>query len=207
MTAEATIGANRKSPRTRYSTVAMILHWIIAVAILANLALGWRMGFLTGMAQFTMFQLHKSVGITVLVLSLARLSWRLINPPPALPTTMKPWERIAAHGTHSFFYVMMIGMPLTGWAMVSVSSWNIPTLLWSYVPLPQIGFLQALPTARKASVEAATGSIHLALAIGGMALIFLHVVAALKHQFIVRDGVLGRMIPFVSSTPRTQGDI
>lgn len=207
MTAEATLAAARESRRTRYSAVAMILHWIIALAILTNLALGWRMGFLTGMAQFTMFQLHKSVGITVLVLSLARLAWRLLNPPPPLPAEMKPWERLAAHGTHTFFYVMMIGMPLTGWAMVSVSPWNIPTLLWSHIPLPHIGFLHALPTAQKASVEAASGNIHLALAIGGVALILLHVGAALKHQLIVRDGVLGRMVPFVPAAPSNQGHI
>ena len=187
--------------RTRYSNVAMTLHWVIALSILINLGLGWRMGFLTGMAQFTMFQLHKSVGITVLVLSVARLVWRLTHRPPVLPTTMMTWERHAASITHSAFYVMMIGMPLTGWAMVSVSAWNIPTLLWSYIPLPHIGVLHALAPAQKASVEAVSGTAHLALAIGGVTLIALHVAAALKHQFIVGDGVLGRMLPFVNATP------
>ena len=195
----------RRATRTRYSAVAMAFHWVIAALILLNLALGWRMSFLSGMAQFTMFQLHKSVGMTVLVLSIGRLGWRWLNPPPALPVTMKPWERGAAHATHTFFYVLMIGMPLTGWAMVSVSPLNIPTLLWGTIPLPHIGVLHALPAAGKASVEAASGNIHLTLAIGGMALILLHVGAALKHQFIVRDGVLGRMVPFVSATPANQG--
>jgi len=195
----------RRAARTRYSAVAIAFHWIIAALILLNLALGWRMGFLSGMAQFTMFQLHKSVGMTVLVLSVARLGWRWLNPPPALPVAMKPWERAAAHATHIFFYVMIIGMPLTGWAMVSVSPLNIPTLLWGTIPLPHIGVLHALPAAGKASVEAASGNIHLALAIGGIALILLHVGAALKHQFIVRDGVLGRMVPLVSATPANQG--
>lgn len=195
----------RQASRTRYSAVAMAFHWVIAALIVVNLTLGWRMGFLKGMAQFTTFQLHKSVGITVLVLSLGRLAWRLLNPPPPLPAGMRRWERAAAHATHGFFYVMMIGMPLTGWAMVSVSPMNIPTLLWSHIPLPHIGFLHALPAGPKASVDAASDTIHKALAFGGVGLILLHIGAALKHQFIVRDGVLGRMVPFLSATPSNQG--
>lgn len=198
MTARSPASAARRS---RYSAVAMVLHWTVAALILANLVLGWRMKFLTGMAQFTTFQLHKSVGITVLVLSVARLAWRLMHPAPPLPPAMKRWERGTAHATHSFFYVMMIGMPLTGWAMVTVSPLNIPMLLWSHIPLPHIGFLHALAPAQKAMVGTATGNIHLVLAIGGMVLILLHIGAALKHQFVVNDGVLGRMVPFISVEP------
>lgn len=156
------------------------------------------------MAKFTMFQLHKSVGITVLLLSVVRLAWRLVNPAPPLPTGMKGWERFAAHATHGFFYLMMIGMPLTGWAVVSVSPWNIPTLLWSKIPWPHIGFLHALNPSAKASVEAISSNVHMLLAFGGAALIALHVGAALKHQFILRDGVLGRMLPIFSDTPKNQ---
>jgi cytochrome b561 len=72
------------SVRTRYFHGAMLLHWVIAALILTNLVLGWRMSFLKGLAQFDMFQLHKSVGITVLVLSILRLGWRLTHPAPAL---------------------------------------------------------------------------------------------------------------------------
>src|SRR3990167_10371353 len=110
--------------RTRYSAVAMLLHWSIAALIIANLFLGWRMGFLKGLAQFDMFQLHKSVGITVLVLSIVRLVWRMLNPVPPLPAGMKGWEVAAAHVTHWAFYGLMIGLPLTGWTVVSVSPWN-----------------------------------------------------------------------------------
>ena len=188
---------------SRYSHVAMLLHWAIAALILANLFLGWRMSFLKGLAQFDMFQLHKSVGITVLLLSVARLVWRLTHPAPALPATMARWERFGAHATHWFFYLMMIGMPLTGWAMVSVSPWNIPTLLWHSIPWPHIGFLHDLAPARKAGVEAASGSIHLYLAFGGAGLIALNVAAALKHQFITRDNVLGRMVPGLRTAPPT----
>jgi cytochrome b561 len=185
----------------RYSAVAILLHWGIAALILLNLFLGWRMGFLKGLSQFDMFQLHKSVGITVLVLSVARLLWRLTHPAPPLPAGMRPWEKAAAHGTHWLFYGMMIGMPLTGWAMVSVSPWNIPTLLWHHIPWPHIGFLHSLPADSKKTVEAVSGDIHEYIAFGGAALIVLHVAAALKHQFLTRDGVLGRMVPGLSATP------
>lgn len=185
---------------SRYSAIAILFHWTIAILILTNLVLGWRMGFLKGMAQFDLFQLHKSIGITVLILSVARLAWRLGHRVPPLPAGMRRWERGLAHATHGFFYIMMIGMPLTGWAMVSVSPWNIPTLLWHRIPWPHIGFLHQLPSASKATVEAVSGNVHLALAFGGAALIALHVGAALKHQFITRDGLLGRMIPGLRPT-------
>lgn len=188
--------------RTRYSAVAILFHWAIAALILANLLLGWRMGYLTGMEQFGMFQLHKSIGITVLLLSGARLAWRLLNLPPPSVAPMEPWEHRVARITHWLFYVMMIGMPLTGWAMVSVSPYNIPTLLWKTVPWPHIGFLHAMGAAGKVRVEAVSGRVHFYLALGGAALIALHYAAALKHHFIARDGVLGRMVPGLRSTPQ-----
>lgn len=186
--------------RTRYSHVAMLLHWVIAAMIVANLVLGWRTAALSGMAQFQMFQLHKSFGITVLVLSVARLGWRVFNPPPAMPA-MPRWQRHAATATHWLFYLMMIGMPLTGWAIVSVSPYNLPTLLWGAIPWPHLGVLHALPIGQRAQVEAAGSTIHVMLAYGGAGLIALHVAAALKHQFVDRDGLLGRMIPGLRTAP------
>jgi cytochrome b561 len=186
----------------RYSAVAMILHWLVAGLLLANLALGWWMKRLIGLDQFEAFQLHKSIGMTVLALSLARLGWRVTHRAPALPATMNGFERFAAHATHMFFYGMMILMPLTGWAVVSVSPFNIPTLLWHTVPLPHIALLHDLAGPSKAMAGKLSGGAHMAMAFGGTALISLHAAAALKHQFINRDGVLGRMVPFLSATPR-----
>src|SRR5882757_5042753 len=127
--------------RTRYSMAAIVLHWAIALLILANLFVGWRMGMLKGLTEFNAFQLHKSIGITVLVLSVLRLALRLTQRPPPLPEGTKSWEGAAASTVHWIFYAMMIGLPLTGWAMVSVSLYNIPTLLWDTVPWPHISFL------------------------------------------------------------------
>lgn len=192
--------ATQSSPR--YSAVAMVLHWLVAGFLLANLALGWWMKRLIGLDQFEAFQLHKSIGMTVLALSLARLGWRVTHRAPALPDTMSGFERFAAHATHAFFYAMMIGMPLTGWALVSVSPFNIPTLLWRTIPLPHIAALHDLAGPAKEVAGSLSTGAHVALAFGGAALIGLHVAAALKHQFINRDGVLGRMVPFLSATPR-----
>jgi cytochrome b561 len=178
----------------RYTLVAIALHWIIALLIMTNLALGWRMGFLKGLEQFEYIQLHKSIGITVLVLSLARLGWRLVNPPPPLPP-MAGWERGLAKAAHWAFYGVMIGMPLTGWAMVSVSAYNIPTLLWQAIPWPHLPVIHDLPMGRRKSIEDVSGTLHMLMAFGAVSLILLHVAAALKHQFVARDGLLGRMIP------------
>lgn len=186
----------------RYSAVSVILHWAVAGFLLANLGLGWWMGRLEGLAQFDAFQLHKSIGMTVLALSVLRLAWRVTHKAPPLPATMNAFERFAAHATHLFFYVMMIGMPLTGWALVSVSPLNIPTLLWHTIPLPHIGVLHDLPYASRDVAGHLSTSAHVALAFGGAGLIALHIAAALKHQFINRDGVLGRMVPFLSPRPR-----
>ncbi|MDB5446772.1 MAG: cytochrome b [Phenylobacterium sp.] len=181
--------------RRRYTIGAMALHWLIAAFILANLLVGWRMIFLKGMAQFELFQLHKSIGITVLLLSIARLAWRLVSPPPPLPEAMRPWERGVAHAVHWAFYGIMIFMPLTGWVLVSVSPYNLPTLLWRVIPWPHLFWLHDLPMDGRKAVEAATGRVHLSLAIGSVLLIALHLAAALKHQIVDRDGLLGRMVP------------
>src|SRR6201996_2375048 len=111
--------------RSRYATVAIILHWLIALAIVAQVAIAWRMGGKTP-EGFALIQLHKSIGVTILVLSILRLGWRLTNPPPPEPATLARWERVLAQAVHWAFYGIMIGMPLTGWLMVSTSKTLIP---------------------------------------------------------------------------------
>lgn len=179
----------------RYTLVAIVLHWAIAAAVLTNLYLGWRMNRAEGMDKFTLFQLHKSVGITVLALTLLRLVWRLAHRPPTLPPTMTRWERTAAHSAHLVFYLLMVAMPLTGWAIVSASALNIPTLLYGTIPLPHLGFVHDLSLAGRHGVETGAGTTHVLLAYLFAGLIVLHVAAALKHQFLDRDEVMFRMMP------------
>lgn len=183
----------------RYSTVAIVLHWVIAGLILFNLYLALQFDGLRGLAKFDAFQLHKSVGLTVLMLSLARLAWRLTHRPPPLPAEMPRWEKIGAQAAHWVLYGLMIGIPLTGWVLVSASPTNLPTLIFKTIPWPHLGFIHDLTMPVRRGLEDQVEQVHMLLGYGMGLLIVGHVAAALKHQFWNRDEVLGHMLPFVRS--------
>jgi cytochrome b561/polyisoprenoid-binding protein YceI len=147
-------------------------------------------------SSFAVMQLHKSVGITILLLSLARLATRIIHPPPPLPADLARWEAILAKTVHWGFYVIMIGMPLTGWIMVSASRITVPTLLYGIVPWPNLPGLADLAPAAKRAWRALGENGHGLLAYGLYGLLALHVAGALKHQiFGDHDPILARMAP------------
>ncbi len=177
-----------------YNAVAKTLHWLIAWAIIGMLALGWIM---TSMAntplKFSLFQWHKSIGITILLLSLIRLGWRLTHTAPPLPATMPGWEKIAAQAAHALFYVLIIAMPLTGWVIVSASPLNLPTILYGIVPWPHLPVIPDL--GNKKEIGHAFGWVHGKLAFLIAGLLVLHIGAAWKHHLIDRDDVLTRMAP------------
>lgn len=182
--------------RDRYATIAIVLHWLIAAAILFQMQLPWRFNGLKTLEAFALIQLHKSVGISILVLSLARLGWRLANPPPPEPETLALWERWLSKVVHWGLYGLMIGMPITGWIMVSTSKTGIPTVLWGAIPWPHVPGLAALPAAGKAAWNGFAYESHELLGWGFYVLIGLHVAGALKHQLFSRDeAVLARMAP------------
>lgn len=181
----------------RYSTVSIILHWVIAGLILFNLYLALQFDGLRGLAKFNAFQLHKSVGLTVLMLSLARLAWRLTHRPPPLPAEMPRWEKFGAHAAHWVLYGLMIGIPLTGWVVVSASPTNLPTVIFKTMPWPHLGFIHDLSMPLRRSLEDQVEQVHMLLGFSMGFLIILHVAAALKHQFWNRDEVLSHMLPFV----------
>ena len=182
----------------RYSSVAIALHWLIALSILFQIMLGWRMDDDSKSASvYLVYQLHKSVGITILLLSLARLVWRLTHPAPPLPAHLRPWERGLAHLTHIGFYAIMIGLPVTGWIMVSASRTNIPTLLFGVVPWPHLPGIPELAAAPKHIWHQIGELGHGLLAKLTYLLLILHVGGALKHQIIDRDSTLSRMLPGV----------
>ncbi len=183
------------SSRDRYSAVAIVLHWLIAAALVFQVLVAWRMHDLKTPLGFALTQLHKSVGITVLLLSLARLGWRLANPPPPEPAGLAGWEQVLSKLVHVGLYVIMIGMPITGWIMVSASRIDIPTLLYGVVPWPHLPVAQLEPAA-KAVWRGFGHESHEWLAYGAYALIALHVAGALKHQVFDRNlPVLARMAP------------
>lgn len=184
--------------RLRYGAVAMMLHWLLATMILFMLGLGLFMTSLdeTDPRTFPLFQLHKSIGLTILTLSLVRFVWRLINPIPELPHAMSKWERFAARSVHALFYVLMIAIPLIGWATVSSAALAVPTMWFGLFEWPHIPFLADLPRAEKRMIEGPLATTHAILALAMLALVVLHVAAALKHQFRDRDNVLKRMLPW-----------
>ncbi len=196
-------------PVQRYTAVAIVLHWAIALAIAGMIALGWWMGDAledkaTQAQAIAAFQLHKSIGLTILLLSLVRLGWRLMHPVPPLPAGMKPWERWAAIGTHWAFYVIVIAMPLTGWLYVS-TAWSVhedpprpldvPTLYFGLFQIPHLFGLSQLAEGARAALAELFENFHSKLAWGAIGLTVLHVGAALKHHFLDRDDVLARMVP------------
>lgn len=168
--------------RTTYSNGAILFHWTIALLVIANL--------LSGFGLIGIMGVHKAIGITVLVLSLARLAWRLAHRPPPLPASVPGWQATAARVSHGLFYVLMIAMPLSGWIMSS----NAETLR----PLTWFGLFD-IPYLTISRSAGATGhEVHELLAYPFAALVVLHVLAALKHHFIDRDAVLARMAPIFS---------
>jgi cytochrome b561 len=184
---------------TRYNAVAMGLHWLIAALLITNIGLAWYFNTLTGLPKIPPTQIHKSIGITILLLSLLRLAWRFVKPHPPLPVSVQGWERWAARATYVLFYVVMIGLPLSGWAMVSASKFIqiYPITLYGLVKWPAIGPLTTLAAPRMHQAHKLFLLTHGLLAKLAYALIVLHVAAALRHQFIRRDEVMARMIPFL----------
>ncbi len=179
----------------RYTAISITLHWMIALMLAGLIAVGWSMGDLPDGApgKQQLYQMHKSFGIMVLILTLARIGWRVLNPPPPLPASMPARERLASHAVHIGFYALMLAMPITGWLYVSTAyAFDVPTVLFgviSWPDIPGVGFL-----ANKAG-HGAVEFVHSKLAWLAIGLLVLHVAGALKHEFAAGDGVLKRMVP------------
>ena len=141
--------------------------------------------------------LHRSLGMTILLLSLLRLGWRLTHKPPPLPPAMPGWEKLAARVSHAGFYVLLLVIPLVGWLIVSSSPFadSVQTYLFGVVHWPHLPFFDGVADRKALSHNFA--EVHEYLGFAMIGLIGLHVLAALKHHFVDDDSVLGHMIPFV----------
>ena len=196
--------------RTTYSAVAIVLHWAIAIAIVGMIPLGfWMHNAIdapdTQAQAIAAYQLHKSIGLTILLLSFVRLGWRIVNPPPPLPEAMAPWEKVAAHAVHWIFYALIIALPLSGWIYVS-AQWrgdgplNVPTVWFGLINVPHLFALPHAALETRAAVADAAMEAHEVMAKGALALLVLHVAAAFKHHIYDRDHVLAAMVPGLDRT-------
>jgi cytochrome b561 len=170
-----------------WGTPAKLMHWVVAVLVLAQICLGWAaVSWRLSPTKLDLFVWHKSIGMLILLLMLMRLVWRSVNVAPSLPAGMVPLERRAAHLSHLLLYMVLFLMPLTGWIISSAA--NIPFRIFWLVPLP------AVVQPDKALADE-VGRVHLALFIVLALLLVAHIGAALRHHFVKRDDVLKRMLP------------
>lgn len=175
----------------RYGAFHQLLHWLIGLAMIGMVILGFVMEDITPKeTRYFVYGIHKSLGVTVLFLVIIRLFWRFTNPIPHLPAGMPAWQQWLAHATHLALYVVMIGMPLSGWIMSSSAGY--PVNLWGMGELPEI-------YGKDKTMNDITHELH---EIGGWAVVLfvsLHAVGAFYHQFIRKDGLLMRMLPCSAS--------
>ena len=172
----------------RYTTTAIVFHWLIAVLIVGAFIMGLVMTDIPGITptKLKYYSWHKWAGVTVLALAALRLLWRLTHRAPAYPAGMPAWQKGAAHGLHGVLYLLMFAVPLSGY-LYTLSA-GIPVVYFGLFELP---ILIAADPALKLVLK----GVHYWLNMGLAACVALHLAAALKHQFIDRDGVLKRMLP------------
>ncbi|MGX5829611.1 cytochrome b [Mesorhizobium sp. 43Arga] len=181
---------------TRYGWATILLHWLIGIIFIGQFALGFIMVRLTSQrTSFELIQLHKSLGFLLLGLIILRIAWRIGNATPPLPASVGALERRTAPLAHLALYAFQIALPLSGWALVSVSTLEIPTMPFNLFVMPN------LPLAESDAAESFWAAAHWYLAYVGIALVALHVAAALRHHLVLRDSVLTRMI-----TPSSGGE-
>lgn len=180
-------------PRNRYSVVSLILHWLIALLVVTQILLITAHDSTHGPISREFLILHKSVGLSILMLTLVRILWRVFNPAIPLPTAMPRWQKLLARASHVAFYVLLIALPLTGWAASSATGREIQWFGLFQWPLLPIG--GGKPVANQLM------DVHEWLVKGVYVVLALHIAGALKHQFLDRDNVLHRMIPIIPRRP------
>ena len=174
----------------RYKSIVVWIHWITALFVVAQVVIGLKFADMPkGPGRSDLFAWHKTVGAVILILALIRLAVRLMNPPPPYPSDFPKWERAAAVWSHRLFYVLLIALPLTGLAAVSGRA------VGGLVP---IKFGLSLPAIPGVGPDNGFGDVHVVLVWTIIALLVLHVGAALKNQFFSKTDVADRMPPFRS---------
>lgn len=180
----------RTKAQARYTGIAIGLHWGVALLILNAFYLGWTMTSIPGFTprKLEYYSWHKWIGVTVFSLTVIRLIWRVNYRAPSLPHSMSGIEKAAAHATHGLLYLLMILVPLSGYFFSSAAGFRV--IFLGIVPMPT--FISPNPALKSWLL-----TIHTWLNYSLLSLVGLHVLAAIKHQFVNRDSILSRMVPFI----------
>lgn len=171
----------------RYTKVAIWLHWLIGLAVIANIGLAMLTEDMPRETHRAAMDIHKALGITILALTIVRILWRLGHKPPPLPAATPAWQRPLSKAVHFLFYALLILLPLSGWVWMSAA--DRPIDFFGLATIPTI----AQPNKGLADVM---HDRHEVLGLTMLALAAIHILAALKHQFVDRTGLIGRMNPF-----------
>ena len=182
--------------RHRYTGTAIGLHWIVVILIVAAWAVGLTMVDLPLSPQkLKLYSWHKWIGVTIFLLTLARLAWRAAHQPPTLSHSIPAWQIRAAAVSHALLYALLFAIPLSGWLFSSAS--GVPVVYLGLVQLPDL-------VGRDKALAGLLKQVHVVLNWTLFVIACIHVTAALKHHLVDRDDVLARMLPFLSQ-PR-QGE-
>ena len=173
---------------TKYSKTAIALHWIIAILVVTNVTLASISEDLPRAAKAAYMNPHKAIGVSILLLSLLRLFWRLGHKPPSMPDAIAGWQAKLGKAVHALFYFLIIAVPLSGWILASAHPQAPPISFFGLFDI-------TLPTGKSESLAGIGGDTHEILTKPLVILIFLHVIAALKHQFADRVPFIQRMWP------------
>ena len=181
--------------RERYTATAIAIHWLVAALIVGAFVIGLiAVELAVSPQKLKLYSWHKWIGVSIALLALVRISWRLWHPAPALPPGMARWEQHVATGTHALLYLLLLAIPVTGWLMSSAS--GFPVVYFGVLPLPDL-------VAKDKALADTLKLVHYALNKTLLVLVVLHIAAALKHHVLDRDDVLTRMLPFLK--PRNLG--
>jgi cytochrome b561 len=184
------VEAQPQQPLLRYSNLAVAFHWLTAALVLFQIWLGLSFADMAkGPERANLFTWHRTIGALILLVVLARLTYRLVNPPPLYPPQLPQWERVAGTWSHRLLYLLLIALPIGGLVAVSGHTPGPTIALLGGIAIPKV------PGISKDLAELA-GGVHSAAAWLLIALIVLHAAAALKHQFVDRNRASGRMPPF-----------
>ena len=176
-----------------YTRSAILLHWLTAALIAVSVCIGLYMVELKlSPLKLKLYSWHKWVGVTIFLIAAARLMWRAWHPAPAPPVNSPPWQRAAAAINHWALYALLICIPISGWLMSS--AFGVPVKYFGVIPLPDL-------VEKNKELAEGLKLLHEVLVYTMLALVAMHVAAAVKHHVVDRDDVLHRMLPIVKPRP------